>query len=980
MGGRKKSKVGNRYYMGSALVACRQADALLEIKTKDNVQIWSGVQGQGSNSANRPGAFGGDEREGGFSGKFDVNLGGVDQPRNDYMSRVLGPLTSAMRGVVSIIYNQPYVSANTARLPVLWHKMLNVSGIHRGWLPGLSLIAGETDMRNVSFYIAMDMSQSMTATRIDSQSTAVANFVRSLKGTVNNIKLVTHSNTIISSIQRLNCTDQDYEDIALFVEDLDVSDTVPGGDWNAAVSEAAAFYAIADSVQNDFTNPSLFGSAITQAVSISNGEAETKLRKILIFTTDGEPNAGTADAAAVTLSAIDDLEVAVFNIDVENTTESEKIDNTHADGVPVVTGDNPDELIASLNLAFTSWVDMNPAHILRCLRTDPMRGGTVPESELGDSWAEAAQQFFDEKFGLSPKFRGIDLVLEDIQEIERHADCITFPSQRTGKWEIALIRDDYDVEDLPILDSSIVMDWSGLTRPAPSEIPNKLVVNFTKRLNGETGSVQRTNPVGVRRDGRIIPAKPANYPAITRASLATSVCLRDLRSVTKRIYTGTLPLTYLPPDIEPGGRVILREPLLKIDIVAVVSETRDGGSESAQAWITVSEDKYSTPPVNDDISFDEVIRPEVLPVTRRVVTESNYYTTVFENGQETTDLELETEPDLGRLFVTGVAPRSDHIDFSIGLDTGEGLVDIGIGEFQAYGVILQTINANALQTTVVIESNDTLVSFEAGSLALIGDEIIRVDSFDVVDDELVMTFGRACLDTVIDRHLPGDAFILVSVTPALESTYIAGQSVDVRLISRTNSERLPVFQAPEDTVVFASRAIRPYPVGYLRIEGSYVPDGGISGNIDVTWAHRDRTLQTTPNVEDHSFSSIGPEIGVTYTGVKRIFPLKTDFFSGSDFFNQFDLFIDYDKFYEFDETITPNDGTTWTTSVDDETDFFDQVDVFASNDFFLNSYTDTTGAAAIGVKTLRDGYENLQTPFVVVKPLLPPINFTGSST
>jgi len=145
----------------------------------------------------------------------------------------------------------------------------------------------------------------------------------------------------------------------------------------------------------------------------------------------------------------------------------------------------------------------------------------------------------------------------------------------------------------------------------------------------------------------------------------------------------------------------------------------------------------------------------------------------------------------------------------------------------------------------------------------LGEEIIRIDSLVENGTLIDMTVGRGCLDTVPQQHEVGTSFVVISDADPLTDDFLAAQSVDVKLISRTGKEQLLIANAPQDTVVFNSRAIRPYPPGNLQINGSYAQFENYD-DVVLTWSHRDRTFQTTPNVEDHTFSDIGPETGVTY--------------------------------------------------------------------------------------------------------------------
>ena len=854
-GGSKKSKVGSKYEMGFHLIPCRQADALLALRANDE-PLWEGRQGQGSIAINKPDAFGGTEREGGFSGVIDVELGGNNQTINDYLSSVFGPLVSAHRGVVGLVYRRPYISANTARMPSISHKMLNIEGIHRGWNPDKIIVNSEATFLNSDIYIALDMTSSNSSATIFTLVRSTVGLLNAMRGKPNSVKLVTFSSNIIDSIERIDCSDQDYDDLIAFVEALDVSGTLFGGNWTNAVSEASAFFDASENFERDFDR-GFAGSGL----SFSGGEASEIRRKVIIYIVDGDQ--GDPTAAKAIIDGIGGVETFLFTSAGAITTGA-SLDTTPSDGIPFISGDGSSALINSLSNSFTKWADLNPSHIIRCLLTDPMRGGTVPESEIGDSFFIEAQNYIDEGFGISVKFRGVDQVIADRREIERHTDSISFKSTKTGKWEHKRIRDNFTVVELNTLDSSIVTDWSGLSRPELSEIPNQLTVTFTKRENGKKGSVTRTNPAGVRRQGRVIKAEPADYPFITKEDLAIKVCLRDLRSVSKRLWSGTIPLTYLPPDIEVGDRVILNEPLLRINnIVVVISEIRHGGSADARAWITVSEDKYSTPEVILPSEFGEVTTTNALPVQYRVVTETPYYLGVVLSGQNEIDDDLLNEPDLGRLLLTGGAPTGAHIDFTGGVDSGDGLQDVGVFDFEPHGVLVTEVPNEADFTVITITPNATLADIVSGDLAYLGDEIIRIDNLVENGTLIDVTVGRGCLDTVPQNHNVDDFFVMITDADPLTDDFLANQSVNVRLISRTGKNQLSISNAPEDNVIFNSRAIRPYPPGQFQVNGSYEQFNNYD-NIVLTWAHRDRTFQTTPNVEDHTFSNIGPEIGVTY--------------------------------------------------------------------------------------------------------------------
>src|SRR5690606_36924603 len=66
-----------------------------------------------------------------------------------------------------------------------------------------------------------------------------------------------------------------------------------------------------------------------------------------------------------------------------------------------------------------------------------------------------------------------------------------------------------------------------------------------------------------------------------------------------------------------------------------------------------------------------------------------------------------------------------------------------------------------------------------------------------------------------------------------------------------------------DSVTMNQRQFRPYPPGRLRVNGSAYPTS-ITGELVISWAHRDRVTQADQLIDDEQ-TSIGPEDGTTYT-------------------------------------------------------------------------------------------------------------------
>ena len=150
-----------------------------------------------------------------------------------------------------------------------------------------------------------------------------------------------------------------------------------------------------------------------------------------------------------------------------------------------------------------------------------------------------------------------------------------------------------------------------------------------------------------------------------------------------------------------------------------------------------------------------------------------------------------------------------------------------------------------------------------GTLASIGGELIRIDG--ITPDTI--TVGRGCLDTVPRAHAAGTPVIFFDEAARItEDSWAAGETLAVRLLPETGRGTLAFAMAPEDSVTMDRRAIRPLPPGRVQGNGSYAPDidALVTGDLLLTWTHRDRQTQTSPVIVDHTAASIGPEPGVSY--------------------------------------------------------------------------------------------------------------------
>lgn len=137
-GGSKKSVIGYKFYVGLHMVFCQTPDAVLDVAVGERSIIDYAGLDNSTRTVDKPDLFGGERKEGGVQGEFDICFGRSSQGQNPYLKRKLGDNVPAFRGVLSIVAKQMYLSAMSAYLKPWWVKVERIPG--RGWYPNTAEI------------------------------------------------------------------------------------------------------------------------------------------------------------------------------------------------------------------------------------------------------------------------------------------------------------------------------------------------------------------------------------------------------------------------------------------------------------------------------------------------------------------------------------------------------------------------------------------------------------------------------------------------------------------------------------------------------------------------------------------------------------------------------------------------------------------------------------------------------------------------
>jgi len=944
MGGKNNDApiIGYKYYLGVHFLWCHSPiDSLLEVRA-DNRLFWSGNATEEMNlEVDEEELFG--ETEGGISGTFRLEPGLPTQGQNSYLNSNISSEVPAYRGVVGFVLNRMYLGNNpylkrwSAKFQRIFKRKLNGAVVDQ-WFPEVAGI-GTVNFESQSIAIVVDDSGSMEGNRIETARQATVNLLNQIRGRIvgnpTNDIYVGAFDGGISSIQRRNVTQSDVDDIISWVNSNFLGNGTNGTDYVAAVSELPSFF---------------------------NGDGGSKTRT-LVFLSDGEPlvDASPSEATLDGISGLTRYAIGIVDdpvitggitsgsytgpatigftdppVDME--TNLGYIDNTPADGIPTVDIDSVDSLDNFFTFPFESNLDMNPAHIVRECLTNDEWGLGYPEADLNDqSFEVAAYILWQERFGISLAWSQQSTIEDFIQIVLNHADATLYVDRLTGKWTMRLIRGDYDVDDLDIVtDDDIVLMDDFITTTA-SELVNSVTIRYNDRdLRGEA-SLTVNNLAQITQLGQVVPTT-VSYPGIWRRDLANRVALRDLRSLSTPLFSGTVHLTraaaggWNPGDvfrISSSRYELTGEPVRVMELdygngmentvkVRFVQDVFGVGTEA-----TIEEDE---PDINE---FEDIFNdPQATPVP--MVHEEPFYQTWRRLGSAAYNTVAGDDADFGFIMIGGGKGTPDTTSISTRLDAGSGYVSGPLVAPGPFGYLATEITDDAEEDTVVIDSTlsyEDLDLIAVDDFLLIGEEYFLVTAVD--PDNFTFTVLRGIMDTVPAWHSPGSGVLAWKGRSSTNTTqYTDADSVDVKLLANTGNGQYSEASAVAETVVLDSRNIRPYPPGNMQVGSSYDPISAWTGTLSVTWAHRDRNLQTGETPEDFLDGNIGPEAGTTYTVEAFAYDLNGD---------------------RITPAIYSNTGITGTS---------DSIDTSVVTDD--SSYL----AIEITVKSVRDGYDSYQQPSI----------------
>lgn len=904
MGGKSKSQTtGFKYSVGAHFVfGSFIPDFIDRIWFRDiQTEAWSGKQvGNGTITINKPDLFGGNTNQGGIVGDIDYMDGNPTQTQNAYLAGWRGALVPSYRGVFSLIWKRLNIGMNPyppvmgvsgscihnrgswdgltvkeqwydakAAIPVVsnvgitetsWdYKWVSQANSDLGWISKTfepddtwttnqttaPLISGTSDFPNADglgnpIYMWYRYNLKPTVNKafyfdIGAEMGAVdvwlnGNFIGTYFGATNQVYLsaasLAHGQNNVLAIR---ATGGIAATPAYYKYRMDTASFPDSPDYNADPMVAVNWYI-------SYYNASLppppppVCPAVFQYLNESYDSFHASMHYVGF---SFNANCGTGSNSAQYLSSIYvDAEPATNNIITFQQIEDQKY-------------------------------DINPVHIIRDGLTNPKYINSFDEALFPDDvWKAAADQVYAEGFGMTASYDGSTSMEDHVNNIKRHINAEVYRDRKDGFWKIKLIRDDYNIDDLILLNesNSVFNDYDQVKF---GYLTTSVTVNYTDVDNSWIDASLTISDIALaQQQGKSININ-VDYRGVTNFQIAAKAAQRDLNTLSKELITCTITNTNLIADVLNKGSVF-KASSIKFGFTNLIMRVTDivfGDGKSNDIKITAIQDVFALP-------SSSVVTPPTsswtppfsLPtaLVNRLVIESPYLELVQVIGQATVDAQLADAPESG--YVCAIAARDSNATKAVMYDSVSTTYDqVGTLDFSPFAILSGDIGF--LETTFSIVGADDLEEVIIGAWLQVDDEIMCIT--DIAPG--VISVKRGCLDTIPAIHASGAKIWFWDNYALIDSTeYSIGNTVNVKLLTVNPKGQLAIGDAPIDQVAIVGRAAKPYNVANLKINGVYYADS-VTGDLVLTWASRNRIQQTSGTIYGFTDGNITPESGVTYT-------------------------------------------------------------------------------------------------------------------
>lgn len=239
---------------------------------------------------------------------------------------------------------------------------------------------------------------------------------------------------------------------------------------------------------------------------------------------------------------------------------------------------------------------MNPAHIiLECYTNREWGRGLSRDLIDLPSFQVAAQQLFNEGFGLCILWSRRNSIMDFVQSVLDHIAAAVYTDRATAKLCIKLIRGDYDPNTLKVFDTTNgILSIKASRANTSSTIINEVVVKYRDPVLNRDRGVNVQNLASLQSGSFNTQTK--EYPGLPTQQLARRVAQRDLRSFAAGLRRFEITMDRRGSELTPGGVMRLKDAARNIPVMVVrIATIKDGTLLDGTITLSVVQDVFTLP-------------------------------------------------------------------------------------------------------------------------------------------------------------------------------------------------------------------------------------------------------------------------------------------------------------------------------------------------------------------------------------------------
>ena len=225
-----------------------------------------------------------------------------------------------------------------------------------------------------------------------------------------------------------------------------------------------------------------------------------------------------------------------------------------------VSAYDPNVTTVSLSAKIPALSDMNPAHIIYYLLTGQVWGCGLSSSDIDEnSFLYTASKLKEENFGLSILWSKDSSIEEIIKEVLEHINGVLLIDRKTGKFKLNLIRNDYNIALLTVLDASNIESIDNFKRTSDEDLCNTVTLTYYDTLLGAASGLTVSNTALVSESGKTKICK-IDFPGISNQNTAKIAAKRELIAASTPVEMCTIKANMAAKDLDIGDAFVLDYP------------------------------------------------------------------------------------------------------------------------------------------------------------------------------------------------------------------------------------------------------------------------------------------------------------------------------------------------------------------------------------------------------------------------------------